>query len=126
MTKDEVDLLFSVIKKMKPERKHLFLEHKKRIDSSSLFHRMIRLSEDRSDFDRCCEVSGIYKQTALIKRKRKVFPSEIVKVLSSYKEKAPICPSCGSIGVTKVAVPGLSFPFWKCDKCRWSICIEEN
>lgn len=126
MDREEVDLLFSVIKKMNPERKHLFLEHKKRIVSSSLFHRMIHLSENRSDFDRCCKVSGIYKQAARIKRKRNVFLSEILNVLSSYKEKAPFCPACGSIGVTKVEVSGLSFPFWKCDKCRWSICIEEN
>jgi hypothetical protein len=36
-----------------------------------------------------------------------------------------ICPKCGSLGVHKVFVPKIPFPFWKCDKCTWNVACED-
>jgi len=36
-------------------------------------------------------------------------------------KKPPVCPDCGSMGVQKVVVAKAPYPFWSCDRCKWSV-----
>lgn len=36
-------------------------------------------------------------------------------------KKPPVCPDCGSLGVQKVVVAKAPYPFWSCDRCKWSV-----